>query len=59
MNHERTFGDLPFAQFSRGAAGDDQSSALAPYFGSVVPVWSRSLLFSMQTYSISSQPGRK
>lgn len=42
-----------------GAAGYDQSSALAPYFGSVVPMWIRSLLFSIQTYSSSSQPGRK
>jgi hypothetical protein len=31
----------------------------APYFGSVVFRWIRSLLFSTQTYSNSSQPGRK
>ena len=30
---------------------------LRRYFGSVVPKWSRSLLFSRQTYSLISHPG--
>ena len=54
ITHRLGLGEPP--QIISGCAGD--LVAGFTYFGSLVPMWTKSLLFSRQTYSIKSQPGR-